>query len=151
MTTNSANTTPIYPFKIIKWHTKLAAQVTPREITTETPVLLGTAGDNGSLIHSIEVLHLGDNVATVLRIYSQKTTDIDTQANNLYFLEIEHSLVATSDATNAAAIAKVIVTLPPILPSGQTGLHLTGGEKLYCSLGTAIASGVIVKAIGGNY
>lgn len=151
MTTNSANTTPIYPFEIIKWRAKLAAQVTAREITTETPVLLGTAGDNGSLIHSIEVLHLGDNVATALRIYSQKTTDVDTQANNLYFLEIEHSLIAVSGSTNAATISKVNVALPPILPSGQTGLHLTGGEKLYCSLGTAIATGIIVKAIGGNY
>lgn len=151
MTTNSPNKAPIYPIEPIKWRKKLSNQIVAREVTTETPVLLGTAGANGSLIDSIEVLHLGDNVGTTLRFYTQKTDEVDTDNNSLYYLEIEQSLSAVSSSTNASAISKVNIELPAILPSPQKGLRLTSSEKLYCALGTAIVSGVIVKISGGNY
>ncbi|MBE9207741.1 hypothetical protein IQ244_14680 [Nostoc sp. LEGE 06077] len=68
--TVSANTQPIYPREIIRWKTKLAAQVFLHNITTETPILLGTAGDNGSIIHGTDVHHLGDNIAIVVRLWT---------------------------------------------------------------------------------
>lgn len=139
------NTTPIYPKDIIQWKAKLVAQVVPRNITTETPVLLGTAGDYGALIHSIDVRHLGDNVATVVRLWSKFALEAD------YYLENELSLSQISSSTNAAAIAPVAFTLPAILPNGNTGLHLEPGESLYCALGTAVAAGVIIAVRGGDY
>ncbi len=139
------NVQPIYPKSIIYWKARLLAQVTPRAITTETPVLLGTVGDNGCLIHAIDVRHQGDNVATVARLYI-KFAD-DTQ----YYLENELSLTATSSSNNTTAIAPASFTLPAILPSGNTGMHLEGGVSLYCSLGTAVASGIILTVRGGDY
>lgn len=139
------NVQPIYPKNIIYWKAKLLAQITPRNITTETPVLLGTVGDNGCLIHAIDVRHLGDNVATVVRLYSKLADD------TVYYLENELTLAATSSSNNTTAIAPVSFTLPTILPATNTGMHLEGGVSLYCSLGTAIASGVILTIRGGDY
>jgi hypothetical protein len=141
----SANVSPIYPREIIRWRSKLLAQVVPRTITTETPILLGVAGDNGSIIHNITVLHLGDNVATVVRLWSSQSDETD------YFLENELSLVDTTSTTNTAAIAPVAFVLPAILPNGNTGMHLAPGESLYGALGVAIASGVIIIVRGGDY
>lgn len=143
--TLAPNTTPIYPRTPIRWRVKLAMEVVPREVTTQTPILLGTAGSNGSIIHSVDVHHLGDNVATAIRLWTQQSDE------DGYFLDNELSLTAISGSTNAAAIAPVLFTLPAILPSGNTGFHLTSGESLYCGLGTAIASGVIVIVRGGDY
>lgn len=139
------NVQPIYPKTIIYWKAKLIAQITPRIITTETPVLLGTVGDNGCLIHAIDVRPLGDNVATVARLYSKLAGDTE------YYLENELTLNATSSSNNTTAIAPVSFALPAILPSGNTGMHLEGGVSLYCSLGTAIATGVILTVRGGDY
>lgn len=139
------NVQPIYPKNIIYWKAKLLAQITPRNITTETPVLLGTVGDNGCLIHAIDVRHLGDNVATVVRLYSKLADD------TVYYLENELTLAATSSSNNTTAIAPVSFTLPTILPASNTGMHLEGGVSLYCSLGTAIASGAIITVRGGDY
>lgn len=139
------NVQPIYPKTIIYWKAKLIAQVTPRDITTQTPVLLGTAGDNGCLIHAIDVRHLGDNVATVLRLYSKYSGDDE------YFLENELTLPVVTGSSNAAAIASVPVVLPAILPSGNTGMHLEAEVSLYCALGTAVANGIIVTVRGGDY
>lgn len=139
------NTTPIYPRDIFTWKAVLTNQVVPRTIITQTPVTLGEAGDNGSLIHTIYCRHLGDNVQTVARLWIKRTND------TLYFLENELTLTATSSTTNDAAIAPVPFTLPAILPSGNTGLHLEPGEILYCALGTSVAAGVIITARGGDY
>jgi len=141
----SPNTQPIYPREIIRFRTNLTLQVVPRNVTTQTPVLLGVAGDNGSIIHSIDVHHLGDNVATVVRLWTQQTDE------TVYFLENELSLIAVAGSTNAAAIAPVPFVLPAILPGTNTGLHLEAGESLFGALGTAIASGVIVIVRGGDY
>lgn len=139
------NVQTIYPKTIIYWKAKLIAQVTPRDITTETPVLLGTTGDNGCLIHAIDVRHLGDNVATVLRVYSKYSGDDE------YFLENELTLPVVTGSSNTAAIASIPVVLPAILPSGNTGMHLEAGVSLYAALGTAVASGIIVTVRGGDY
>ena len=141
----AANTTPIFPLTPINWHAKLTNQTTPRDISTQVPVLLGTAGKNGTLIHTIFVAHLGQNVATVVRLYEKNSDD------TAYFLLRELTLAAITAASDTAEIAPVAFTLPAILPSGNTGLHLAPESSLYLGLGTAIAGGVIVHALGGNY
>lgn len=139
------NVQPIYPKEIIYWKAKLIAQVTPRAITTETPVLLGTVGDNGCIIHAVDVRYLGDNVATVARLYSKMSGETE------YYLENELTLSATTSSNNTSAIAPISFTLPAILPASNTGMHLEGGVSLYCALGTAVANGVILTVRGGDY
>jgi len=140
-----ANTQPIYPNTIIQWRATLINQVVPRIITTQSPVKLGTAGDFGAIIHSIDVQPLGDNVATTVRIYtleSPETTPI---------LQDELSIPGQSGSNDATSISRLTFSLPDILPLGNKGLHLSSGMAVYCALGTAIATGLIVRVRGGNY
>ncbi len=139
-----ASTTPIYPNSIIHWRRKLTGEVLPRTLTNQNPTLIGTAGKNGAIIHGITVQHLGNNTATVLRIYSQRD-------GAGYDLELELTLPATTTATETAALAPVAMTLPDSAVSGNKALHLEPGESLYVGLGTAIASGINVFIRGGNY
>ena len=81
----SANIDPIFAKENFEWNTTLITQVTPRKITTETPVELGTIGENGGFIHSITLQPLGDIIATVFRLYRQVV--IGTTTN--YFLILE--------------------------------------------------------------
>jgi hypothetical protein len=97
------------------------------------------------LIHSIQARPVGDNVATVVRLYTQLVGE------TTYTLENEVTVAATTGSSNVAALVATSATLPGILPSPQTGLHLAGGCKLYCALGTAVASGLVVIVRGGDY
>ncbi len=145
MTTYTGNTQPIYPGEVLRWKATVASQTVPRVPTVQVPVKLGTAGENGAIIHRIDCQHLGNNIATVVRLYSQMAGAV------AYNLELELDLTAVTTANETNAIAPVAFTLPSILPAGNTGLHLASGESLYIALGTAIASGIIVTARGGNY
>lgn len=142
-----ANTQPRYPEDVIHWRKKLISEVVPRVPTTQTPLKIGTAGDNGSIIHSIEVVHLGNNIATVVRVFSQPATQTS------YDLELELTLPAVTTASEVAALDRVVFNLPLILPANGSNkaLHLEAGESLYVALGTAIASGIFVYVRGGHY
>lgn len=141
----AANTLPIFPLTPINWSVKLTNQTVPRDITTQVPIEFGTAGKNGGLIHTIFVQHLGANAGTVVRLYFKGETD------DGYKLLRELTLPAIGSATEAAEIAPINFTLPWILPSGNVGLHLAPNSSLYLGLGTAIASGINVWGIGGQY
>lgn len=144
--TLSPNTQPVYPRTPIHWKRVLAAEVTPRLITTAIPVLVGTVGSNGALIHGIELIHLGSNPSSTLRIYTLK------EGETTYFLESETTLAATSISTDGtAATITVPVVLPDILPSPAKGLHLEGNTQLFASVGVALTNSAILRVRGGNY
>ena len=153
--TLAANTQPIYPRDIIHWRQPLKDEVVPRIPTTQVPVLVGTAGDNGAIIHNISVMPLGNNIATVVRLFTQSAINAinSTSLQSNYHLELELSIPATSGASDTAALTPLGFTLPSILPSGNgnKALHLVGGESLFAALGTAIATGLILYVRGGNY
>ncbi|BAB77898.1 hypothetical protein ACN23B_07645 [Anabaena sp. FACHB-709] len=56
----SPNVQPVYTRDIFCWKAKLTNQVVPRDITTQKPVELGVAGENGVLVHAICLPYLGD-------------------------------------------------------------------------------------------
>lgn len=141
----AANNLPIFPHKPVNYRCKLTNHITPRDITTQVPVQLGTAGQHGTLITSMFVRHLGNNTATVLRIYHKNEFETG------YSLLFEATLPAIVTGSDTAAVDGVLITLPDMLPAGSKGLHLAPGASLYAGLGTAIASGVQVYAIGGEY
>jgi hypothetical protein len=141
----AANTVPIFPLIPINWKAKLTNQTTPRDITTQVPVTLGTSGKNGSLIHTIFVQHLGNNIASVVRLYHRGSSD------TVYSLISELTLPAITAASETAAVDPIRFVLPDILPAGNKGLHLAPGASLFLGLGSAIASGVQVHVLGGDY
>jgi len=145
----AANTQPIYVESVIHWRKKLAGtEVVPRTPTTTAPILVGSAGDFGAMIHGIDVQHLGNNVATVLRVYTQP------KSQTAYDLEFEIDLAAVTTASESVGISKVTFANLPTIVSGtlqNRALHLEPGESLYIALGTVIASGINVFIRGGNY
>lgn len=101
--------------------------------------LVHTAGANGSYVRKLRFKALGTNIATVARIYFNNGSTPGTAANNAFFGEV--SLLAT--AANAAA-ATIDIDYP-------LELALPAGFRIYVGLGTAVAAGWAVTAIGGQY
>lgn len=147
----TANVQPIYIGTPINWELKLASQVTPRLLNTESPTLLGTFGDNGGLIWNIRCLPLGVNVATVLRLYGLKSGVTGFSNASLLF---ETTLAAVASVDNVSAVDEVEVVMPRIYTkesSTAKGFTAVGGYSIYAGLGTAVASGWQILVNGGNY
>ena len=151
--TVSANTQPVYPRTPFHWRVPLKTEVCPRIPTTQTPILIGQAGANGSLVHGIEVQPLGDNVQTVLRLYTQASLEMtpNLSLQQTYQLLGELTLPATTTSNETTAIARVVFPLWDVLPAGNKALHLANGELLYAALGTAVATGFMLYVRGGHY
>lgn len=148
------NTKPVLIKDPILWTANLTNQVVNRSPGSSVPILLGTAGANGSLIESVSAFALGDNVASTLRVF------LKTTSNSNYTPILEKSLTAVSGSGNTASITgypiemDLVKVLTPIATDASTphkALRLPAGYSLYVALGTAIASGIIIVATGGDY
>jgi len=135
---------PSYPSSIKKPRARLEDQTTPRRITTQTPVLLYDGSNNvyGAVITQGNITHLGNNVATVVRLYSKLAN------SSTYDLLVETTVDATSGSSNDTAIDSVSIKLFNISPNNASpnnkGVRIEPGESIYVSLGTAIDNGVNV-------
>jgi hypothetical protein len=108
---------------------------------TGTTVLLFTAGANGAKVDRVSLVAMGTNVASVFRLFHNNASDPATAANNRLIWE------CTLPATTASQIA-ALAALPEYIPS--TPLMLKAGERLYGSVGTVIAAGVMRSVWGGD-
>lgn len=147
MGTTAPNTIPIYPKDIIKWRAKLTNQFIDREVgANQNPVLLGTAGPNGALIHVIDIRYLFNTSSSTARIFTKKVTETN------FFLAEELTLPAYTTSSNIEASPKFNFDLPfaSSIYTGK-GLYLEAGETMYAGLGATLPNGVIVTARGGNY
>jgi hypothetical protein len=144
-----ANTLPIFPITPNVSFAKVDTANTDTD-GTGTTVLLFTAGANGARIDQIKVRPLGTNVATVLRLFVNNGSDPSTAANNALTHE---TTIAASTISQEAADADYDITiekdggaltLPPIP-------YLPATYRVYGSVGTTIAAGVLVTVFGGDY
>ena len=106
---------------------------------TGTVATLFTAGADGSKVEEIYLRHLGTNIATVIRFFINNGSTNATAANNSLFHE-ETMAAYTADQDTASVGVKFTPNL--VLPAGY---------KINITTGTAIASGIQVTAIGGDY
>jgi hypothetical protein len=140
----AVNTTPIFS-KVgdIQWIALTTAQ-TNMDGTNAT--LLFTAdATNGGRVERIQAKALGTNVASVLRIFINNGSTSGTAANNTLVAEI------TLPATTASAVAS---NLPQVFPNANDVVFpivLPPGYRLYAALGTTVAAGWQVTALGGKY
>jgi hypothetical protein len=145
----SANERPIYPRTVFNWVVPLKTEVCPMIITTQVPQLVGSGGGNGALIHGMEVQSLGANSETSIQLYTQPFNDggyTTTPSVNLrYYPLTQQAIPATDSSTNVA------LTLFPILPTGNVGLHLAPNETLYVALSNEIEEGIVLRVRGGWY
>lgn len=143
----AANTIPIY--------TKLG-QIGFSSITlttgntakdgTGTTALLFTAGADGARVERIRARALGTNVATVLRIFINNGSDPAVAANNVLYAEKTIAATTLSEAAELALNELPTTTDPTAFP-----LVLPPNYRLYCCIGTTVAAGLKVTAIGGTY
>jgi hypothetical protein len=151
MSLNVPNTEPIFPDKVLEWNATLTTEVAPRVITTQTPKQLGTMGANGGFIHSIVLTPRGNCAATVFRLYKSM------QENNatVYKLLLETTLPEITNASEAAGLASVNVTLPEVKTGGatQNKIDCPSDAVYFCALGTATNAntGYNVWVRGGMY
>lgn len=94
---------------------------------------------NGGKIEKVVLEALGSNVATVVRLFVNNGSSNATAANNSLVAEVA---VAANSVSQTAASVKYEVLLDMPMPAGY---------KLNCTIGTAIAAGIQVTAIGGKY
>ena len=135
----AANTVPIFP---------IAGQISFGTITTANTAKDGTGtvvtvftadATNGSRIDSIVVRPKGTNVATVLRVFINNGADNTVSANNTLFAE---RTIPASTLSEVAELAGTTVTMNLVLPAGY---------KVNCTIGTTVAAGLALTAVGGKY
>lgn len=106
---------------------------------TGTVATVFTAGANGSKVETVNLWNLGSNVATAVRFFINNGSANSVATNNGLIQEF-------SWATNT--VSQVAASIPVVW---QANLYLPAGYKLNCTLGTAVASGLMVEAQGGDF
>ncbi len=137
----SANTSPIFSrLADIQWASSVIATANIAKDGTGTVVTVFTAdASNGGFVQKILARAIGTNVATVLRVFINNGSSNATAANNSLIAEI--TLPATT-LSEAAAFSDYVVPLNLALPAGY---------KLNCTIGTTVAAGYQLTAVGGKY
>jgi uncharacterized membrane protein YeaQ/YmgE (transglycosylase-associated protein family) len=136
----AANVSPTFPISALSgwWATLLAQTDTGTGVATDV-VTLGTAGANGSVVANLKLCALGTNVASVLYLFQNNAGANTTAANNSLIMQIP---LPPSTANAAGVMGDILVPVGIVLPATY---------KLMCALGTAVALGWQVTALGGNY
>ena len=135
----AANTVPIFVLlPNVGWSAAITAANTAYD-GTGTVNLVWTAGAEGGFIESIFIRHLGTNTASLVRVFLNNGSTPTTAANNSLIQEIATTSVTASNI-NA-------------LPTYEYAINrrVIGGYRLYATLATAVAAGIIVGCYGGNY
>jgi hypothetical protein len=106
---------------------------------TGTTGLIFTAGTGGSFVRRLLVHHRGTNVATVLRVFWNNGSDPAVATNNALVAEKTIPANTLSQTAESDQGLDVILNLP-----------MRANSRLYCSVGTAIAAGLMVMADAGD-
>ena len=143
----AANTVPIYSKAgQIGFGSALLQTANTAKDGTGTTALLFTAGADGARIERVRAKAIGTNVATVLRLFLNNGGDPATAANNNLYAE------KTIAATTLSEVAELALNEFPNTtdPTGFP-LVLPAGYRLYATIGTTVAAGLRVTAIGSTY
>lgn len=106
---------------------------------TGTTDLIFTAGADGAFVQKLKIRPKGTNVATVLRVFLNNGATPATATNNMLFDEV--GLPATTNSEVAAIVGNEL----------PMNIALPAGWRIYVAIGTAVAGGYAVTAVGGDY
>lgn len=144
-----ANTSQLFSSKgVIAWQTLTTAN-TAKDGTGTVALIFTADASNGGRVERVRAVPLGTNTASVLRIFINNGSDPTTAANNTMYCQA--TLAAT---TNSEVAALTMVEFPNALTIADGTafpLVLPPGYRLYATLGTTVAAGYAVCAIGGSY
>jgi len=143
----AANTIPIYTKTgQISWDAAVLKTANTAKDGTGTVATLFTAGADGARVERIRAKPIGTNVATVLRIFINNGSTNATPANNVLYAEL--TLAAT---TGSEVAALALSELPVAADPTAFPIVLPAGYKILATVGTTVASGYMMSAIGGTY
>ena len=135
-----ANTAPIFSLTpVTQWGSTAITTANTAKDGTGTVLLVYTAGTNGSYVQRVRFRPSGTSVQTVARLFINNGSTNDTAANNILFDEITLSAITLSET---AAQPSFEIPMNFALPAGYV-LNIT--------IGTSVAAGWYVSAIGGDY
>ena len=134
-----ANTTPIF---VLTPKIQFTGNITAANTAVDGTGVVNlafTAGTFGSSLERLVFRSKGTNVQTKAYIFINNGSDPTVAANNTLFSEI--GLAATTVSQTSA------------LPQFETyfGITLQPSYRVYVTLGTAVAAGYQVTAIGGDF
>lgn len=138
----AANTQPIFPISPKVSGGKVITADTSYENPVTNPVTLFTAGENGARIDQIKARALGDNVATVLRLFVYDGAS--------YMLAHESGL-PESTAANGETGSDIDILRDTGYEAVPPVPYLPAGYSLVGTVGTTVASGWMVMVFGGEY
>lgn len=134
------NTTPIYTASgDTQWSVSANTANTTKDLTTGTIYTAFTASATGGYIQRIRFKPLGNNVATVARVWINNGLDNATAANNTLWDDISLPSTTTSEIS-----AQPTFELP-------LNMALPAGNRIMVTLGTAVSAGYSITVIGGKY
>lgn len=135
-----ANTAPIFSkVAVAQWVNGMTAANTAKDGTGTVSTVFTAGAVDGSFVQKLVIRPLGTNVASVLRVFLNNGLSNATAANNCMIAEI--GLPATTNTEVAAIAGNEFPLNIPVPP----------GYRLLATLGTAVAGGYAVAALGGDY
>ena len=123
----------------VEWDNGITAANTAKDGTGTVDTVFTADATNGSYLQKLIIRPRGTNVASVLRVFLNNGSSNATAANNALIAEV--SLPATTNSEVAALSGNELPLNLPIPP----------GYKVLLTLGTAVAGGYAVTAVGGDY
>lgn len=126
---------------------KLTSANASLEGTGANSAVILTAGTRGIVVDEIVVRPVGQNVATVLRLFLNNGQDINTAQNNALIHEVPIDATSAISQTTAYSGYRVEIAgndgeLKPPIP------YLPSGHSLFATIGTAVAGGLVVSCFG---
>ena len=135
-----ANTAPIFS-KIARaaWVNGLTAANIAKDGTGTVDTLFTADATNGSYLQKLIIRPRGTNTGSVLRVFLNNGLTNATAANNALISEVGLPATANSEVQALAGLELPLnIPIPP-------------GYKINVTLGTAVAGGYAVTAMGGDY
>ncbi len=113
---------------------------------TGTTLLIATAplvaSPAGSFIERIRCMHKGTNVATVARVFWNNGSTPTVAGNNSLIAE---KTIPLNTLSQVAESVPQDITINQVLKG-----HASTPERIYVSIGTAVAAGIQFTAMGGD-
>lgn len=126
----------------IQWGSLITTANTAKDGTGTVVTIFTADATNGGRVERITIRPAGTNVQTVLRIFVNNGATNTTASNNSLLTEITCPSTTINETASQNDPAVNITTFPIVLPPGY---------KLNITIGTTIAAGLYVTAIGGKY
>jgi len=135
----TANVNPIYSrTPDVQW-SEVATANTAKDGTGTVVTVFTADATEGGRVEKLKIRAKGTNTATALRVWINNGSSNATPANNTLYTE---ATIAATTLSEVAALVDNEIILNLALPAGY---------KINITIGTTVAAGLHVCAVGGKY